>query len=198
MSGEGREAAEPGSEVQGEAGEKITTGNIQGSSLEQKQPQPAAEPSATATSKCGGESTATAQKRQILPSIPQRDTGPCVYSSKKSMEEMEKALSDFSGSVPEAVSETQDLQGLQRAGFRRGSLHTALPPSSLQAFPPALLPLEAHRPRLGHRHNPAQGGFYVHLAGKGPALPAQLQNNESLQQKLGSQHSVIFISFLKY
>lgn len=94
-------------------------------------------------------STATAQKRQIFPSIPQRDTGPCVYSSKKSMEEMEKALSDFSGSVPEAVLETQDLQGLQRAGFRRGSLHTALPPSSLQALPPALLPLEAHRQGWG-------------------------------------------------
>lgn len=149
MSGEGREAAEPGSEAQGEAREKITPGNIQGSSLEQKQPQPAAEPSATTTSKCGGESTATAQKRQILPSIPQGDTGPCVYSSKKSMEEMEKALSDFSGSVPEAVLETHHLQGLQRAGFRRGSLHSALAPSSLQAHPAALLPLEAHRQGWG-------------------------------------------------
>lgn len=149
MSGEGREAAEPGSDIQGEAREKITTGNIQGSSLEQKQPQPAAESSATATSKCGAESTATAQKRQTLPSIPQGDTGPCVYSLKKRMEEMEKALSDFSGSVPEAVLETHHLQGLQRAGFRRSSLHTALAPSSLQALPAALLPLESHRQGWG-------------------------------------------------
>lgn len=51
---------------------------------------------------------------------------------------MEKARSDFSGSVPEAVLETHQLQRLQRAAFRRGTLHTALASSSLQGDPAAL------------------------------------------------------------
>ena len=51
---------------------------------------------------------------------------------KKRMEEMEKALSDFSESGPKAFLEMHQMQRLQRGAFRRCTLSTTLASSSLR------------------------------------------------------------------
>lgn len=72
---------------------------------------------------------------------------------------MEKALSDFSGSVPKVVLEAHHLQRLQRAAFRRSTLHTALAPSSLNeaGCSSSFIAFMGSQARLGYGHNPAQG-----------------------------------------
>lgn len=63
---------------------RTTTGNIQGFSLEQKQPQPAAEPSVTGTFTCGGKRTVIVQKRPN-PSLhpPRRHWAMCLQLKKE-------------------------------------------------------------------------------------------------------------------
>lgn len=71
-------------EVREEPERRTTTGNIQGFSLEQKQPQSAAEPSVTGTFKCGGKRAVKVQKRPS-PSLhpPRRHWGTCLQLKKE-------------------------------------------------------------------------------------------------------------------